>query len=95
MCLLLMTLLLGPRAGIIFWWIINPDRWDRAFDTIIWPFLGFLLLPWTTLMFVAVAPTGNVESWDWMWLIFAFFGDMFSYAGNAYTNKERIGYSSY
>jgi hypothetical protein len=94
-CLILLTLILGPRVGIIFWWIVNPDRWDRAFDTFIWPVLGFIFLPWTTLMFVAVAPTGNPVGWDWFWLFLAFVGDLFSYSGNAYSNRSRMGYGSY
>ena len=63
-CFLILVLLAGPRFGIIFWWIVNPDRWSRAFDTFIWPFLGFIFLPWTTLMFVAVAPSGHPYDLD-------------------------------
>ena len=92
MCLVLLTLLLGPRAGIVFWWIVNPDRWDRAFDTWVWPFLGFLIFPWTTLMFVAVAPTGDPKDLDWLWLGLAFIGDVMSYSGGAYSKRDRIGY---
>ena len=92
MCLLLTTLFLGPRAAIIFWWLVNPDRWDRAFDTFIWPFLGFLFLPWVTLMFVIVAPTGNVEGFDWFWLGLAFLGDLFSYGGGGVGRRSVPGY---
>ena len=90
LCLLLITLFAGPRAGIFLWWVIDPDRWDRAFDTWVWPVLGFFFLPWTTIMFVLVAPTGNPESWDWFWLSIAFFGDILQYAGSGYSNRERI-----
>jgi hypothetical protein len=79
MCLFLIVLLTGPRMGIIFWWLIQPSRWNSAFDTIIVPVLGFLFLPWTTLMFVAVAPFGNVGGADWIWLALAFFFDLMSF----------------
>jgi hypothetical protein len=92
MCLLILTLILGPRAGIILWWLVNPDRWDRAFDTFIWPLLGFLFVPWTTLMFVAVAPTGNPVGWDWMWMGLAFLGDLFSYSGGYGGRRSVPGY---
>jgi hypothetical protein len=38
-CLFFVLLLAGPRIGIVFWWLINPDRWDNAFDSFIWPLL--------------------------------------------------------
>jgi hypothetical protein len=93
-CLFFVVLFAGPRLGILFWGIINPGRWDSAFDTFIWPLLGFLFLPWTTLMFVAVAPFGNVTGWDWFWLALAFLADLISYSGGGYTNRNRIpGYA--
>jgi hypothetical protein len=96
MCFLLSLLLLGPRFGIVMWWIIEPNRWDAAFGSVFWPILGLIVAPWTTLMFVAVAPFGNVEDWDWVWLGLAFLGDMLSLTSNAYTNRNRIpGYPGY
>jgi hypothetical protein len=92
MCLVILTLLAGPRVGIIFWWLINPDRWDRAFDTFVWPLLGFLFFPWTTLMFVAVAPTGNPVDLDWLWLGLAFMIDLFSLGGGYGTRRSVPGY---
>lgn len=68
MCLFLITVFFGPRAAILLWWLIEPGRWDSAFDTFVLPALGFLVVPWTTLLFVAVAPTGSVEGQDWGWL---------------------------
>jgi hypothetical protein len=94
MCMFFTLLLAGPRAGIILWWLINPDRWDTAFDTWVWPVLGFIFLPWTTLMFVAVAPFGNVANWDWLWLALAFFIDLTSWGSSGYGSRGRVpGYA--
>jgi hypothetical protein len=94
MCVFFTLLLAGPRAAIIIWWLINPDRWDNAFDTFIWPLLGFIFLPWTTLMFVIVAPFGNVVGWDWFWLALAFFIDLSAWGSSGYGNRDRIpGYA--
>ncbi len=94
MCFFFLMLLLGPRFAIIFWWLVEPSRWNAAFSTFIFPFLGFLFLPWTTLMFVAVAPFGNVAGWDWFWLALAFTGDVISITSSGYTNRNRIpGYA--
>ena len=59
MCCLVATLFaLGPRAAILVWWLIEPVRMSAAFDTAIWPLVGFLFLPWTTLMWLVVFPGG-------------------------------------
>jgi hypothetical protein len=90
MCCLFATLvLLGPRIAGLFWWIIQPARWELAFGSFIWPFLGLLFLPWTTLMYVAVSP-GGATGFDWFWLALAVVADIASYSGSAYGNRDRI-----
>ena len=94
MCLFLSLLLFGPRIVIIFWWLIEPLRWSAAFDTFIFPFLGFLFLPWTTLMYVLVSPFG-LDGLDLLWLGLAVAADIASYAGGAYGGRGRVpGYGS-
>jgi hypothetical protein len=87
-CFLTAIVFLGPRFGILMWWLIDPNRWDRAFDSFFWPALGFLFLPWTTLMYVAVSYRG-VEGFDWLWIGFATVADVMAYAGGGYGNRER------
>ena len=65
-CLLASLFMFGPRAAIVVWALIEPARWSASFDTVLWPIVGFLLLPWMTLMFVAVAPGaahGSAKRW--------------------------------
>jgi hypothetical protein len=92
-CLFALLVVLGPRVAIIFWALVDPLRWELAFGTWIWPILGFLVLPWTTLMFVIVAP-GGVDGLDWLLLGLAVLGDIASYGGG-YSNRERIGSRSF
>lgn len=89
MCLFFLVLLTGPRVGIVFWWLVEPGRWSSAFDSFILPVLGFLLLPWTTLMFVAVAPFGNVAGDDWIWLALAFLLDISSHLFSGAGSRRR------
>jgi hypothetical protein len=79
-CLATLLVFLGPRVGIVFWWLVEPARWNLAFDTFIWPLLGFLFLPWTTLLYVLVFP-GGIDGFDWVWLGMGVLLDVFSYAG--------------
>jgi hypothetical protein len=65
-CLALLTLGLGPRIALLAWWIFG-EKVDVAFDTWFWPFLGLLLLPWTTLFYViAWSAPGGVEGAEWL-----------------------------
>ncbi len=95
MCCIFTTLvLLGPRVAGIIWWLINPVLWRSAFSSIIWPILGLLILPWTTLMYMLVFP-GGVHGWEWLLVAVGFFADIASYAGGGYGNRNRMpGYSS-
>ena len=88
-CLFSVLLFLGPRAGILFWYIFDPSRWQHTFAFWLWPLLGSVFLPWTTLMYVIVYP-GGVNGLDWLWLALALVVDLFSYSGSAYGNRRRI-----
>jgi hypothetical protein len=89
MCCLLTTIgLLGPRAGIFIWWLIQPVRFNTTFNTFLAPFLGFLFVPWTTLTYVAVAPYG-LYGFDWFLIGAAFLLDIFTWTGGAWRHRDR------
>lgn len=79
MCLFLILLVLSARVAAVFWWIFEPNRWDAAFDYVIVPILGIVFLPWTTIMWVAVAPRGTASGWDFLWIGMAVVIDIASY----------------
>ncbi len=92
-CLASVLLVLGPRFGIILWYFSNPARFDRVFDGWVWPALGFLLVPWTTLMYVSVGING-VNGSEWLWIALAVLADVATYAGGGYGNRDRVpGYA--
>ena len=86
-CAFLALVLLGPRIMGAFWWLFQPTRWHLAFDNWfggtlwwIWPILGLIFIPWTTIMFIIVAP-GGVVGWDWLWIGLMLAADIASWAG--------------
>ena len=87
-CFFTSLVFLGPRAAILVWWLIDTARWEVAFSSFWWAFLGFLFAPWTTLMWASVAP-GGVTGFDYVILGIGIFADIVSYAGSGYTNRER------
>lgn len=90
MCCFATTLmLLGPRAAILIWWIWQPSRWDLAFSTWVWPILGFIFAPWTTMSYVLVAP-GGVHSLDWIWIVLGVVADLAFWSGGYWGNRDRV-----
>lgn len=86
MCCVVTTLmLLGPRLAIVVWWLLQPARWSIAFSSMIWPIVGFLFLPWTTLMYVLVIP-GGLSLVNWIFLVLALIVDLGSY-GSGYQSR--------
>lgn len=88
-CFITALLLAGPRAAILVWWLLFPVRFNVAFSTIIWPILGILFVPWTTLMYLAVWP-GGVVGFDWFWIGLGILFDIGMHAGGGYGNRNRI-----
>lgn len=66
-CLALLALGLGPRIALFTWWLVD-DKPDQAIESWFWGVLGFLFLPWTTIMFViAWSPVVGVSGFsDWL-----------------------------
>ena len=87
-CIFVILLFVSTRGAIIFWWLVDPDRWQSAFANSWVPVLGFFVLPATTLVYVMVAPTGKVSSYDMIWIGLAFLGDMASHF-NHYRQWQR------
>jgi hypothetical protein len=87
-CLVTILVLIGPRAGIIIWWLLDMARWQSAFDMLIIPLLGFIFLPWTTLAYVLVF-SGGLTGFDWALLVLGFLFDIGAYGGG-YGNRGRL-----
>ena len=80
----------APRLGLILIWIFT-DWVARAFDGILSPLLGLILLPYTTLIYVLVYEPGfGVSGFGWLLVIVGFLLDIASYTSGAYGNRDRI-----
>ena len=88
MCLIMLLVFLGPRFGILVGWLTWPARWEAAFDTAIFPILGFLFFPWVTLAWLLVAP-GGVEGFDYLWLGLCALLDVATFAGSGRSYRGR------
>jgi len=82
-CLALTAGFLGPRVALLAWWIFG-DKVDLAFDTWVWPLLGLIFLPWTTLAYLlAWGPLDGVSGIGWLVVAIGFAGDIATYSSKA------------
>jgi hypothetical protein len=65
-CMVLLASGLGPRIVLVGWWIFG-DKIDVIWSTWLWPLLGILLLPWTTLFYaITWSAIGGVSGAEWL-----------------------------
>jgi hypothetical protein len=92
-CLLVLLAFISPRLVLILLWLFD-DILSRAFDSWIIPVLGFFLLPWTTLTYVAFWDWGTgreVTGFEWFFVALAFLIDLGSFAGGGRARHARGG----
>ena len=79
------------RIMLLMAWIARPALMDAAFGSFIIPCLGFLFLPFTTLMYVLLAQgVGTIQGLDWLWLFLAAVLDIASIGAAGATNRNYI-----
>jgi hypothetical protein len=84
---------LVPRLVLIIMWIVGP-RINDTFETIIWPLLGLIFAPYTTIMYVLVwNPATGVNGWDWLWIGLGVWMDVIKWTRIAENRKNIPGYS--
>jgi hypothetical protein len=81
-CFVVLFAFISPRLALFVLFLFS-DLLSRAYDSWILPFLGFFLLPWTTLAYAAMwgVGTNGVTGFEWFIVILAFVVDIGSYAG--------------
>jgi hypothetical protein len=86
-CFALLFAALGPRFVIIAMWLFG-NRVDAAFGSALWPLLGLLVAPWTTLMYLlAWSPVGGVSGADWLIVTIGVVLDIATYAAKPAQNR--------
>jgi len=89
-CLLALLGAFAPRILFLLIWIARPEYVDAVFDTFIFPLLGLIFLPFTTLLWLILDnPPVGIHGLDWLWIALAVFLDLSHYAGT-YTHRDEI-----
>ena len=80
-CLALSMFFIGPRFAFVLVWIFG-NRVEAAFSTWVWPLLGVLFVPWTSLAYVLVwGPIHGVSGAGWLLVGFGVLLDFMTYSG--------------
>ena len=75
-CIAAFVALISPRLALFLTWLLS-DRLAIAFEHWYWPVLGWLLLPWTTLVYTfAYAPERGVTGVGWVLVVIAVLADL-------------------
>ena len=73
--------MISPRLALFVLWLFS-DLLSRAFDSWIVPFLGFFLLPWTTLAYAVMwSSSDKVSGFEWFIVVLGFLVDLGAFAG--------------
>lgn len=82
-CLVGLAAFIGPRFALLMVWIFG-DRVGDAFSSWVWPLLGLVFLPWTTLAYVlAWQPGGISGGWDYLLIALGIALDIATYSSRS------------
>jgi hypothetical protein len=99
-CLGVLLLAGAPRLALVLWWFTDPARvvgtftgWVTTAGSFtaplwVWPVLGFVLLPWTTVAYIFVAP-GGINTLEWVILAIALLLDLGTHGGSGREARKR------
>ncbi len=88
-CLLVIVSLMMPRL-ILFFIALLTDYFGRAYESVIWPLLGFFFMPYTTLAYMAGMLNNDRQiSGGWLVLmIVAVIFDLVGQGGSASSSDD-------
>ena len=86
-CLLAAILFAGPRFAFILVWIFGT-RVQMVYSSWVWPLLGVIFFPWTSLMYILVwGPVHHVSGAGWIAVAFGVLLDGITWSGRLAKNR--------
>jgi hypothetical protein len=88
-CLLAMIGFFFPRVALVILWLTGYT--SNAFQTTLWPFLGFLFMPFTTLAYAyAMNTNGSVTGFYLFLVIVGVMMDVGVLGGGGHARRRRM-----
>jgi len=89
-CLVAALALVAPRVAIVLL-VIFSDYIGNAYQTLIWPLLGFFFMPFTTIAYAfAINANGSVSGWYLVLVVLAVLFDLGSLGGGAHSQRTVV-----
>ena len=90
-CLFAIVAGLFPRLAVLLIWLARPVLFSAPFGGFwLWPILGVVFLPFTTLMYVSLGTPGvGLIGLGGLWPILAVLIDIGGFGGTGYANRDR------
>lgn len=86
-CLLVIFGILLPRITLLYLWIINFFDASRPWNTYLWPVLGWIFMPYTTLVYGCCYVYNNGE-FDVGWIILTVLAVLFDLGSDGSTRRK-------
>lgn len=86
-CLIVLMAMIGPRVALFFVWL-STGFIERAYDGLVLPALGFVFLPWTTLVYALAYDGRSVSPLGWFFVVLALVADLSSHAASAQRGNQ-------
>ena len=88
-CFMAFAIVIAPRVMLLLAWLFS-ERWDAVWGSVwLWPLLGFLITPSTTVMYLLVWTPAGITGWDWMWIVLGILLDLVKW-GQLFQNRHTI-----
>jgi len=87
-CPFLLIAFFGPRITLVFLWLTNYLA--GAFQTALWPLIGFFIMPYTTLAYAVAMHNGGVVGIWVILVIVAAIADLGVHGGGAHSQRRRF-----
>ena len=86
-CLLVLIAVIAPRLALVLMWLFVYTA--HAFETRLWPLLGFFFMPYTTCAYaIGMNENGGFHGWSLVLLIVGVVLDLGSHGGSARTKRR-------
>lgn len=95
-CFVALLALISPRLALIAMWLFS-DVLSRSFDGWLLPFIGFFVLPWTTVAWAAMWSygTNEVSGFEYFIVALAFLIDLGALGGGQRARSSRSSSAAY
>jgi hypothetical protein len=81
------------RLALLMFYFSRPVAWNATFSSWLLPCLGFVFLPFTTMVYAWLMQppgVGAIQGLDWLWLGLALLSDLASIASAGYANRNMM-----